>query len=95
MRQQLQAIVRLEPADIKADLEGLGLTAEQFLGQIGLKLPSGEKGRLVIEQTTTRPTAEFNGIVGGYTGEGAKTVIPGEAMVKVSFSDALESRNVT
>jgi acetylornithine deacetylase/succinyl-diaminopimelate desuccinylase-like protein len=73
------------PADIKADLEGLGLTAEQFLGQIGLKLPSGEKGRLVIEQTTTRPTAEFNGIIGGYTGEGAKTVIPGEAMVKVSF----------
>ncbi len=73
------------PADIKADLSALNLTAEEFLGQVGLKIPSGEKGRLVLEQTTTRPTAEINGIVGGYTGEGAKTVIPGQATAKVSF----------
>ncbi len=73
------------PADIKADLKALNLTADEFLGQVGLKLPSGEKGRLVLEQITTRPTAEINGIVGGYTGEGAKTVIPGEATAKVSF----------
>ena len=73
------------PADIKADLKVLNLTAEQFLGQVGLKFSAGEKGRLVLEQITTRPTAEINGIVGGYTGEGAKTVIPGEAMAKVSF----------
>jgi acetylornithine deacetylase/succinyl-diaminopimelate desuccinylase-like protein len=73
------------PPDIKADLEALGLTAEEFLGQVGLKFSAGEKGRLVLEQTTTRPTAEINGIVGGYTGEGAKTVIPGEATAKVSF----------
>jgi acetylornithine deacetylase/succinyl-diaminopimelate desuccinylase-like protein len=39
----------------------------------------------LLEQITTRPTAEINGIVGGYTGEGAKTVIPGEATAKVSF----------
>ncbi len=73
------------PAEIKADLEALNLTANEFLGQVGLRLPSGEKGRLVLEQTTTRPTAEINGIVGGYTGEGAKTVIPGQATAKVSF----------
>ena len=73
------------PADIKADMEALKLTPEKFLGQVGLKIPSGEKGRLVLEQITTRPTAEINGIVGGYTGEGAKTVIPGQAMAKVSF----------
>ncbi len=73
------------PDDIKADLAGLGLTAEKFLGQVGLKIPAGEKGRMLIEQISTRPTAEVNGIIGGYTGEGAKTVIPGKAMAKVSF----------
>jgi len=73
------------PPDIKADLTGLGLTAEKFLEPVGLKIPAGEKDRMVIEQISTRPTAEVNGIVGGYTGEGAKTVIPGKAMAKVSF----------
>jgi acetylornithine deacetylase/succinyl-diaminopimelate desuccinylase-like protein len=73
------------PADIKADLKALNLTPDTFLGPIGLKTPAGEKGFMLIEQTTTRPTAEINGIVGGYTGEGAKTVIPGEASAKVSF----------
>jgi acetylornithine deacetylase/succinyl-diaminopimelate desuccinylase-like protein len=73
------------PDDIKADLKGLGLTPEKFLGPIGLKTSAGEKDRMLIEQITTRPTAEINGIIGGYTGEGAKTVIPGEASAKVSF----------
>jgi len=73
------------PADIKADLKGLGLTADKFLGQVGLKEPAGEKDRMLIEQITTRPTAEINGIAGGYAGEGAKTVLPGKAMAKVSF----------
>jgi acetylornithine deacetylase/succinyl-diaminopimelate desuccinylase-like protein len=73
------------PADIKADLKGLDLTAEKFLAPIGLKEPSGEIDRMLIEMITTRPTAEVNGIIGGYTGEGAKTVIPGEASAKVSF----------
>jgi acetylornithine deacetylase/succinyl-diaminopimelate desuccinylase-like protein len=73
------------PADIKADLKSLDLTAEKFLGPIGLKNPAGEKDRMLIEQITTRPTAEINGIIGGYTGEGAKTVIPGQASAKISF----------
>jgi acetylornithine deacetylase/succinyl-diaminopimelate desuccinylase-like protein len=73
------------PDDIKADLAGLDLTPEKFLGPIGLRIPAGEKDRMVIEQIATRPTAEVNGIIGGYTGEGAKTVIPGKAMAKVSF----------
>jgi len=73
------------PPDIKEDLAGLGLTPEKFLGPIGLKTPAGEQGRMLIEQISTRPTAEVNGIIGGYTGEGAKTVIPGKASSKVSF----------
>jgi acetylornithine deacetylase/succinyl-diaminopimelate desuccinylase-like protein len=73
------------PADVKADFVALNLTAEKFLGQVGLKVPAGEKDRMLMEQIATRPTAEINGIVGGYTGEGAKTVIPGTALAKVSF----------
>jgi acetylornithine deacetylase/succinyl-diaminopimelate desuccinylase-like protein len=73
------------PPEIKADLKGLDLTPENFLGEVGLKVPAGEKDRMLIELIATRPTAEINGVVGGYTGEGAKTVIPAEAMAKVSF----------
>jgi acetylornithine deacetylase/succinyl-diaminopimelate desuccinylase-like protein len=77
--------VRELPPDIRADLAGLDLTPENFLAEVGLKVPAGEKGRLLIEQIATRPTAEINGMIGGYTGEGAKTVIPGQATAKVSF----------
>jgi acetylornithine deacetylase/succinyl-diaminopimelate desuccinylase-like protein len=73
------------PPDVKEDLRRLDLTPEKFLGQVGLKVPAGEKDRMLIEQIATRPTAEMNGIAGGYTGEGAKTVIPSTAMAKVSF----------
>src|SRR5436309_4077291 len=73
------------PPDIKAELKGLNLTAEQFLGQVGLKAPAGEKDRMLIEQISTRPTCDVNGIIGGYTGEGAKTVIAAEASAKISF----------
>lgn len=73
------------PADIKADLKALNLTPEEFLGQVGLKIPAGEKDRMLIEQISTRPTCDVNGITGGYTGEGAKTVIASQASAKVSF----------
>src|SRR5262249_21345331 len=73
------------PKDIKADLVKLKLPPKHFLGPVGLKDPAGEKGRLLIEQIATRPTAEINGLVGGYTGAGAKTVIPSTATAKVSF----------
>jgi len=73
------------PAEVLEMWEGLGKTAEGFLGDIGLSIPSGEKGRSVLELTWARPTAEVNGIIGGYTGEGFKTVIAARASAKVSF----------
>ncbi|WP_084583966.1 M20/M25/M40 family metallo-hydrolase [Sphingomonas azotifigens] len=63
----------------------LGFDAGEFLGEIGLRVPAGEKGKTVLEQVWSRPTAEINGMWGGYTGEGFKTVIPAEAHAKVSF----------
>jgi acetylornithine deacetylase/succinyl-diaminopimelate desuccinylase-like protein len=71
--------------EIKKDLAALDLKPEDLLGPVGLKVPAGESDRMVIEQIATRPTAEINGMVGGYTGEGAKTVIPAQATAKVSF----------
>ncbi|NTF40425.1 dipeptidase [Rhizobium rhizogenes] len=73
------------PSNIKASWEKLGMTAEKFLGEVGLSIPSGEKGRSVMELTWARPTAEVNGIWGGYTGAGFKTVIAAKASAKVSF----------
>ena len=73
------------PADIRAQWEKLNLTPDAFLKPIGLSIPAGEKDRLLIEQISSRPTADINGIVGGYTGEGSKTVIPAQASAKISF----------
>src|SRR5246127_4159377 len=73
------------PADILAQWQKLDLTPEKFLKPIGLSIPAGEKDRLLIEQISSRPTCDVNGIVGGYIGEGSKTVIPAEASAKISF----------
>src|SRR5260370_17781682 len=73
------------PPDILAQWKKLNLTPESFLKPIGLSIPAGEKDRLLIEQLSSRPTCDINGVIGGYTGEGSKTVIPAEASAKISF----------
>ena len=73
------------PADIKASWDALEASKPGMLESIGLSVPSGERGRSVLELTWARPTCEVNGIHGGYTGEGFKTVIAAKASAKVSF----------
>lgn len=73
------------PSQILDQWKKLNLTEEEFLGQVGLKHSAGEKGRMLIEQIQSRPTCDVNGIIGGYTGEGTKTVIAAEARCKISF----------
>ena len=77
--------VREMPDEVRARWAGLGLTAEAFLGPVGLSVAAGEADRLVIEQIQSRPTFEVNGIFGGYTGAGTKTIIPARASAKISF----------
>jgi len=73
------------PAALKAQWEGLAFSPDAFLGEVGLGIPAGEKTYTALEQVWSRPTAEVNGIWGGYTGAGFKTVIPAEAHAKISF----------
>ncbi|WP_128331635.1 dipeptidase [Apibacter sp. HY039] len=56
-----------------------------FMNSIGLKGIEGEKGYNSLERTSIRPCLDVNGIWGGYTGEGAKTVIPSKAHAKISM----------
>ena len=58
---------------------------DHFKNSIGLKETKGEKGYSTLERLSIRPTLDVNGIWGGYTGEGSKTVIPSEANAKISM----------
>ena len=69
----------------RAQWAALGFDEAAFLGGIGLATPAGERGYAPLERLWARPTADINGIWGGYTGAGSKTVIASEASAKVSF----------
>lgn len=73
------------PEAIRAQWQNLAFDHAKFLGGVGLSHPAGETDRTPLEMLWSRPTAEINGIWGGYTGEGFKTVLPAEAHAKVSF----------
>ena len=73
------------PEDVAEQWRGLDFDEAAFLGEVGLSIPAGEQGRSVLEMIWSRPTCDVNGIVGGYTGEGTKTVLPAKASAKVSF----------
>ncbi|HMR90935.1 MAG TPA: dipeptidase [Chitinophagaceae bacterium] len=57
---------------------------QEYKDDLGVKELWGEKGYTTFERTGIRPTLEVNGIWGGYTGEGAKTVLPSKAYAKIS-----------
>ncbi|WP_050523810.1 M20/M25/M40 family metallo-hydrolase [Pseudorhodobacter wandonensis] len=71
--------------DMRAQWQGLAFDHARFLGDVGLSVPAGESDRTPLEMIWSRPTCEVNGIWGGYTGDGFKTVLPAEAHAKISF----------
>ncbi len=73
------------PAEIQS-WKSLPFTESDFLEkEVGSAALTGEADRMVLERIWSRPTLEVHGIAGGFTGAGAKTVIPAKATAKVSF----------
>jgi acetylornithine deacetylase/succinyl-diaminopimelate desuccinylase-like protein len=62
-----------------------GIDEKSFKDSIGIDAVMGEKGYTTLDRRSIRPTLDVNGIWGGYTGEGAKTVIPSKAHAKISM----------
>jgi acetylornithine deacetylase/succinyl-diaminopimelate desuccinylase-like protein len=73
----------IAPAEAEA-WRGIGFDEQAFLKSAGFATSTGETGRSVLERVWSRPTCDVNGIWGGYTGEGSKTVIAAKASAKLS-----------
>lgn len=76
----------IEPS--RETLEGiraLRFDADEYAREVGVTPSGGERDYSALERMWTRPTCDVNGLLSGYTGEGAKTVLPARAMAKVSF----------
>jgi len=76
--------VRDVPAAERAELARAPFDEDAYKKDLGIKALWGETGYSTHERTGIRPTLEVNGIWGGYTGEGAKTVLPSKAFAKIS-----------
>ena len=76
--------VRELSAEDRAELAKTPYTLDELKHETGVRKPWGEPEYEMHERRGTRPTLEVNGLVGGWTGEGAKTVLPAKALAKVS-----------
>jgi len=77
-------VVELSDADRKK-LNEAPFDLNEYKKDLAIDDIKGEKGYTTIERTGIRPTLDVNGIWGGYTGEGAKTVLPSKAWAKISM----------
>src|SRR5215469_4761067 len=71
-------------ADERAEIARTALNDEQVRLSTGVRSPWGEAAYTIRERISARPTLEINGLLSGWTGPGAKTIIPARAMAKVS-----------
>jgi acetylornithine deacetylase/succinyl-diaminopimelate desuccinylase-like protein len=69
---------------IRAQMRSLPFDDKTLMAETKVDSLGGEKGYTTLEKLWIRPTCEVNGLLSGYTGEGAKTVLPAKAMAKVS-----------
>ena len=77
--------VRVVSARERAAVKKLPWNDSRYAKELGVKKLYGEKGYTTLERLWVRPTLECNGIWGGFTGDGAKTVLPSKASAKISM----------
>lgn len=77
-------VVNLSRSDRKM-LSRAPFDKEEYMASIGVKALTGEKGYTTLEREGIRPCLDVNGIWGGATGEGSKTIIPSKAYAKISM----------
>ncbi len=77
-------VAELSAAERKA-MNDAPFDLNEYKRELGIDEIKGEKGYTTLERTGIRPTLDVNGIWGGYTGEGAKTVLPSKAHAKISM----------
>lgn len=77
-------VEELSDAEKKA-LNAAPFNLDEYKKDLDVNDVRGEEGYTTLERTGTRPTLDVNGIWGGYTGEGAKTVLPSKAYAKISM----------
>lgn len=77
--------VRPFPDAVRTQMRALPFSDDELMREVGVTALRGEPGYTTLERLWTRPTCEVNGLLSGYTGEGAKTVLPAISMAKVSF----------
>ncbi len=77
--------VRPLTAEERAELARIPFDREAWLKETGVPTDWGEPEYTIIERASARPTLDLNGMWGGYTGEGAKTIIPAMAHAKITM----------
>ncbi len=77
-------VANLSPAEREA-MNRAPFNLDNYKKDLSIKEVKGEEGYTTVERTGIRPTLDVNGIWGGYTGEGAKTVLPSKAHAKISM----------
>ncbi|MEY4274793.1 MAG: hypothetical protein RL638_1741, partial [Bacteroidota bacterium] len=77
-------VLEVSPSD-RAAMAQTPFDLDAYQKDLGIQAVHGEKGYSTLERASIRPTLDVNGIWGGYTGEGAKTVLPSMAYAKISM----------
>jgi acetylornithine deacetylase/succinyl-diaminopimelate desuccinylase-like protein len=71
-------------AEERAEMAKAPFSEQEYCDELDMAATQGEAGYSTLERATIRPTMDVNGIWGGYTGDGAKTVLPSKAYAKIS-----------